>query len=127
MAEQLALTGSQVTLCTNAALAGETLQLYTRNHYVGRLHKLVVNIITHARLFGVDDDTVYLQNTLTQEAMPIEGISTVILALGHQSVDLSLPSEDDDVSIKIIHIGDCVSPRTAEEAIYEGFLAGREI
>ncbi|MEM8686135.1 MAG: FAD-dependent oxidoreductase, partial [Pseudomonadota bacterium] len=65
LAERLARAGSAVTLCVNAALAGETVQIYARNHYVGRLHKLGVEIRTHLRLFGVDEDTVYFQDTLT--------------------------------------------------------------
>jgi len=27
----------------------------------------------------------------------------------------------------VLSIGDCVAPRTAEEAVYEGFIAGREV
>ena len=84
LAERLARAGSSVTLCVNAAMAGEALQIYTRNHYVGRLHRLGVTIRTHDRLFGADDDTVYLQDTLTGEPTVLEGIDTLVLALGHQ-------------------------------------------
>lgn len=126
LAEHLASTGARVTLCTNAAMAGESLQLYTRNHYVGRLHALGVTIRTHARLFGVDDDTAYFQDTLTQEAIPVEGVETVVLALGHRAKsDLSESLTGSGMDVQ--SIGDCVAPRTAEEAIYEGYVAGREV
>jgi len=126
LAEMLTRAGSHVTLCTNAAMAGETLQLYTRNHYVGRLHSLGVSIRTHARLFGVDGDTAYFQDTLTQQPITFEKVDTVVLALGHTAED-SLANEAEAAGFAVISIGDCVAPRTAEEAIYEGFLAGREI
>jgi len=126
LGERLALSGSAVTLCTNAAMAGETLQLYTRNHYVGRLHKLGVTIRTHVRLYGVDSDTAYFQDTLTQDPVVLDDIGTVVLSLGHSAVsDLRL--ELNDVRFPVISIGDCVSPRTAEEAVYEGFMAGAKV
>lgn len=126
LAERLVTAGSNVTLCTNAAMAGETLQLYTRNHYVGRLQKLGVTIKTHARFFGIDDDTAYFQDTLTRDPIMIEGVDTVVLALGH-AANNDLGTELEELGIDIHRIGDCVSPRTAEEAVYEGFMAGRKV
>ncbi len=126
LAEMLTLSGSAVTLCTNAAMAGESLQMYTRNHYVARLHKLGVKIKTHARLFGVDHDAVYFQDTLTLDPIVIEPVDTVVLALGHQAVSMA-DKELDQQSFTVVSVGDCVSPRTAEEAIYEGFVAGSSI
>ncbi|MGI9372403.1 MAG: FAD-dependent oxidoreductase [Hyphomicrobiales bacterium] len=123
LAERLALAGSSVTLCTNAAMAGETLQMYTRNHYVGRLHKLGVTIKTHARLFGADEDSAYFQDTLTEEPIILENIDTVVLALGHRA-NTALEDKLHDLDIKITVIGDCVTPRSAEEAVYEGLQAG---
>lgn len=126
LAERLAAAGCSVTLCVNAAMAGEALQTYTRNHYVGRLHKLGVTIRTHARLFGADDDTVYVQDTLTEEPILLEGIDTLVLALGHQPED-TLDGELAALDVERLSIGDCVAPRTAEEAVYEGLQAGWRI
>lgn len=126
LAEKLAVSGCAVTLCTNAAMAGETLQIYTRNHYVGRLHRLGVTVRTHARLFGVDEDSVYFQDTLTEEPIVFDGIETVVTALGHVPED-SLESDLAILGIPYVAIGDCVVPRTAEEAVYEGLRAGWKI
>jgi hypothetical protein len=46
--------------------------------------------------------------------------------LGHQPVT-SLEKELADCSRDIHLIGDCLSPRSAEEAIYEGLMAARKI
>ena len=126
LAEQLASDGCSVTLCVNAALAGETLQLYTRNHYVGRLHKLGVKIRTHARLFGADGDTVYFQDTLSDEPIIMENIDSLVLSMGHQADD-SLESELSDLDLELHIIGDAVVPRTAEEAVFEGLELGWKI
>ncbi len=126
LAERLATAGCSVTLCVNAALAGEALQLYTRNHYVGRLHRLGVTIRTHARLFGTDDETVYFQDTLTGEPILLEGIATLVLALGHRARD-TLERELTGHDLETRTVGDCLAPRTAEEAVYEGLQAGWSI
>jgi len=126
VAEKLAREGCDVTLCTNAALAGETLQLYTRNHTIGRLHELGVNIQTHARFYGFDDGAAYFQNTLTQAPIPFDGVDTLVLSLGHQS-DNTLEEQVMSTGIRYYPLGDCVSPRTAEEAVYEGLLTGIKI
>lgn len=126
LAERLARAGCDVTLCTNAALAGESLQIYTRNHYVGRLHKLGVTIRTHARLFGADEDSVYFQDTLSDEPIVLEQVETLVLALGHQSRN-SLEQELSGLDVALHSIGDCVTPRTAEEAVFEGLEAGWKI
>lgn len=126
LAEMLARDGCRVRLAVNAALAGESLQIYTRNHYVGRLHRLGVEIITHARLYGSDPGCVYLQDTLTDEAIVIEDVDTLVLSLGQQSCN-ELEQELQQAGIEASVIGDCLLPRTAEEAVYEGMLAGRGI
>ena len=126
LAEHLATNGCAVTLCTNAAMAGETLQLYTRNHYVGRLHRLGVKIRTHARLFGADEDTAYFLDTLTGEAIQLENMDTLVLSLGHVAND-TLESELAGLACPVTVIGDSLTPRTAEEAVYEGLVAGTNI
>ena len=126
LAERLALAGSSVTLCVNAAMVGEVLQLYTRNHYLARLHRLGVRIKTHARLFGADNDTVYFQDTLTDEAMVLDNTDTLVLALGHQA-EVGLVDDLEGLNLELLTIGDCVAPRSAEEAVYEGLVAGQKI
>ncbi|MDA9009075.1 FAD-dependent oxidoreductase [Alphaproteobacteria bacterium] len=126
LAEQLASDGCSVTLCVNAALAGETLQLYTRNHYVGRLHKLGVKIRTHARLFGADGDTVYFQDTLSDEPIIMDNVDSLVLSMGHQADD-TLENELSDLDLEVHIIGDAVVPRTAEEAVFEGLELGWKI
>jgi hypothetical protein len=107
-------------------MAGETIENYTRNHYLGRLHNLNVKIHTHARLFGTDYPIVYFQDTLTDEPIVIDEIDTLVLSLGH-SADQTLERELAGSNIELHSIGDCVAPRTAEEAVYEGLQIGWSI
>ena len=125
LAERLAREGHRVTLAVNAAMVGESLQIYTRNHYVGRLYRLGVDMLTHARLFGSDSGSVYLQNTLTSEPIVLEADS-LVLSLGQQA-DNSLQRALVAAGTECRLVGDGLLPRTAEEAVYEGWKAGSEV
>jgi len=122
LAEMLATSGRRVRLVVNGAMAGETLQLYVRNHYLGRLRRLGVEIETNARLFGVDADCAYFQDTLTDEAIIKEEVDTLVLSLGHTPHD-ALGTALEEAGMPFTRIGDCLAPRTAEEAVLEGLQA----
>ena len=122
VAEKLALQGCNVILAVNGLHAGEMLQLYVRDSTAGRLHNLEVKILPYARLFGCDDDTVYLQHSITDAAMVLEHIDTLVLSHRHQRVDY-LIDELEGIA-PIYSIGDCLAPRTAEEAVLDGLRVG---
>lgn len=122
IAERLVRDGHAVHLAVNGTHAGESLPLYVRDHLAGELHRLGITITPYARLYGVDDSTVYLQHTASGEPMLVENIDTLVLCQGHQPVD-ELADEIADLA-EVRRIGDCLAPRTAEEAIYEGLKAG---
>ena len=126
LAEMLAADGCRVRLCVNGQLAGEALQLYTRNHYLARLHRLGVEIRTHLRLFGVDAETAYFQDTLTDEAVVLEDCDTLALALGHRSCR-DLEEALSDYAGELYAIGDGLAPRSAEEAVFEGLDVGTKL
>ena len=126
LAEKLAREGSHVRLCVDGIHAGQNLQMYLRDYWVGELHKLRVEIIPYARLFGADGDTVYFLHSTSGEPIICEGVDTLVMAQGHQPVTL-LEEELADCSADIHLIGDCLSPRSAEEAIYEGLMAARKL
>jgi len=126
IAEKLAKAGCDVSLYTNAAMTGESLQIYTRNHYVGRLYKLGVRMVVHARLFGADSGSVFFQNSITDEPMIVDDVDTLVYSMGVRPVD-SLARTLTDNGINFTAIGDCVVPRSAEEAIYEAYTTAYEI
>jgi len=118
IAERLMRAGHQVQLAVNGTHCGENLPLYVRDQLAGELHRLGIPIIPYARLYGCDDTTVYLQHTASGEPMLLENVDTLVLCQGHQPVD-TLGAELQGL-VPFDRIGDCLAPRTAEEAIYEG-------
>ena len=84
VAEKLARDGCRVRLAINGYVPGQRIQQYVRDQWNGTLHKLGVEVIPYARLFGADGETVYLQHTSSGEPIICEGVDTVVLALGHE-------------------------------------------
>jgi len=126
VAEKLALEGSSVRLCIDGETLGQNLQLYLRTHWAGVLHKLGVQLIPYARLFGADGDTVYFHHNASGEPIICEGVDTLVIAQGHKQ-NTTLEEEIRDLGLETHLIGDCLSPRSAEEAVYEGLIAARKV
>jgi 2,4-dienoyl-CoA reductase-like NADH-dependent reductase (Old Yellow Enzyme family) len=123
MAERLARAGCRVRLAVNGYVPGQMIQQYVRDQWNGTLHKLGVEVIPYARLYGVDGDTAYLQHAASGEPIICEGVDTVVLALGHEQ-ESALAEELAGWAGELHRIGDCVAPRTAEEAVLEGLKSG---
>jgi 2,4-dienoyl-CoA reductase-like NADH-dependent reductase (Old Yellow Enzyme family) len=126
LAEKLAREGSHVRLCVDGEMAGQNLQKYLRWHWAGELHKLGIEVVPYARLFGADGDTVYFQHTTSGDAIICENMNTLVIAQGHQPV-VTLERELAETGIEFHLVGDCLSPRSAEEAVYEGLMAARSV
>ncbi|NWE46275.1 oxidoreductase [Pseudomonas gingeri] len=125
IAERLVRAGHQVRLAVNGTHCGENLPLYVRDQLAGELHRLGIAITPYARLYGCDDSTVYLQHTASGEPMLFEDVDTLVLCQGHQPVD-TLGDQLQGL-VEFRRIGDCLAPRTVEEAIYEGLKVAWEI
>lgn len=128
LAEMLARDGCRVRLCVNGMMPGQTIQQYVRDPWLGAMHKLGVEVIPLVRLMGVDSDTVYFNHILSGEPLLCEGVDTLVTSLGHQSVNaLEMELEASDYSGGLMALGDCVCPRTAEEAVLEGMQVGTAV
>jgi 2,4-dienoyl-CoA reductase-like NADH-dependent reductase (Old Yellow Enzyme family) len=126
LAESLARNGCRVRLCCNGYMPGQTIQQYVRDAWLGVMQKLGVEIIPMVRLHAADEDTAYFQHTTNGEPVLCENMDTLIVSMGHEPErDLETALEGWDGDIRII--GDCLSPRTAEEAVLEGLRAGASL
>ena len=122
VAQLLRRRGHAVTLAVLSVSPGENLQQYLRDRQIVELAREHVDVVTLARLFGVDDDTAYLQHVLTEEPILVGGLSGVVTA-GWRRARRSLVDEVRARGTPHVAIGDCAAPRTVEEAVYEGLEA----
>lgn len=119
VAEHLAEQGCHVRLAVNGLHAGERLQSYVRDCNSARLHGLGVEVLPYSRLYGRDEDNVYLQHTASGEAVILEGVDTLVLAQGH-TPNTELEEVLEGFAGEVVAIGDCQMARTCEEAVLEG-------
>jgi 2,4-dienoyl-CoA reductase-like NADH-dependent reductase (Old Yellow Enzyme family)/thioredoxin reductase len=122
IARLLAAQGHRVTLCVNGYAAGETLQQYVRDAMLAALQRERITVLPLVRLYGVDDDTVYLQHVLSEESIELGSVASLVLACGHESSS-ELLNDLSNFSCEVVAVGDCLSPRTVEEAVLEGLVA----
>lgn len=119
IAELLVKQGFDVSIAINGLCLGETLPLYVRDELTATAQRLGIKLLSNARLYGYDNGTVYLQHNTSAEALELEGIDTIIACDGQIALD-ELGDAIEDLGMTLHRIGDCNTPRTAEEAMYEG-------
>jgi len=123
LAEMLVKDGSLVELALNGTNPGAMLPLYVRDNIAAELHKLQVRVTPYARVYGTDSRTIYMQHTASGEPIIFEDMDMLILCLGHRPVD-GLKRDLKGLGIEVHMVGDCLAPRTAEEAVYDGLKIG---
>ncbi|MGE5132481.1 MAG: FAD-dependent oxidoreductase, partial [Gemmatimonadota bacterium] len=124
-ARLLAERGHKVTLAVSGYAAGERLQQYVRDAGLVALHRGKITVVPLVRPYGADGDTVYLQHVLTGEPVVLSGISATVLACGHQASS-ALLTELEERGVPAVGAGDCLAPRTVEEAVLEGLTVASQ-
>ena len=122
----LAERGHRVTLALDGYMAGQRVQQYVRDVGQAALHRAGVRVLPTVRVYGADADTVYLEHTLSGEPVIVEDVAALVLAQGHEPED-ALVCELEGYAGEVRAIGDCLAPRTVEEAVLEGLIVATEI
>jgi 2,4-dienoyl-CoA reductase-like NADH-dependent reductase (Old Yellow Enzyme family) len=123
----LAQRGRKVTLGVTGYHAGQRLQQYVRDEMIAEASRFGVSILPLVRIMGVDADSAYFQHVLTDEPVVVDEVAALVLAQGHESVDALLRELEDAGGVEVHGVGDCLAPRTVEEAVLEGLRVGSGI
>jgi 2,4-dienoyl-CoA reductase-like NADH-dependent reductase (Old Yellow Enzyme family) len=129
LAELAAGRGHKVTLGVDGYMPGQRIQQYVRDAMTAAVTRAGVQVLPLVRPFGYDGSAVFFQHVLTGEAVIVEDVAGLILAQGHDPVDgllteLSAPGAFDG---EVHGIGDCLAPRTVEEAVLDGLRVASAI
>jgi pyruvate/2-oxoglutarate dehydrogenase complex dihydrolipoamide dehydrogenase (E3) component len=126
VAEKLAKEGCYVRLAVNGFVAGEHIQSIVRDAWIAKLHRLGVEITPFARLFGSVERSVFFQHITSHEPIVFEDVGTLVIAHGYNS-NSSLADSLVNCGSQVIRIGDCLQPRSVEEAVFDGLKVATEI
>ncbi len=124
VALHLAEQGCEVVIVEMMPKIGATLESMTRKVLMSKLKEHNVKLLTETKLVKVQDDGVIVTNEKEGEYfIPAE---CVVMAIGTKSNN-GLYEKIKDMVPEIHRIGDCLRPRSAKAAIFEGAVLGRSI
>lgn len=122
----LAEKGHKVSLVSSRLYIGEAVHQYLRNQYLEKLYKLGVELRPHYDFGGIHNDQIVIRNLFTYEKEMLSEWDNVVLSLGRVP-NTELFEQVKDLAPVVKQIGDCLAPRTIEEATYEGTMAALNI
>ena len=110
-----------VTIVEQLPKIAEQMESMTRKVLLKQLRERNVRIMAGCRLSRIEDHGVYVTDADGKETF-VEA-EAVVIAIGNRP-DNTLYEEIQSLGIEIRRIGDCLEPRSAKTAIYEGAVAG---
>jgi dimethylglycine catabolism A len=124
--EQLAKNGLEVTVFTAVAGFAWRTTIYSSLATRARLRELKVRIATLRAVKGFAGGELAVEDTSTGEIARLEGFDSLVVAQCNAAEDrLLMPLRAAGLEVKAV--GDCLTPRTALEAVYEGHAAARAL
>ena len=124
----LAEKGHRVILVSTDSTVGNGLKRSSSNFILRKtLANLGVRSITDSVVSAWNTDSATIYNMLTGQDENIAADTLVLATVNESMTELEHSCKSLSSSIDIHSIGDCVAPRTAVMAIYEGRKLGREL
>lgn len=120
VALHLAESGSMVTIVEMLSKVGNGLESITRKVLLNKLRQSNVLFMTGSILERIEDNGIIVRNKDGEVFLSAE---RVILTIGNRP-DTRLYEKIKDMGYELYQIGDCLEPRSAKTAIYEGTVLG---
>jgi pyruvate/2-oxoglutarate dehydrogenase complex dihydrolipoamide dehydrogenase (E3) component len=124
VALHLAQNGCAAIIVEMLPKIGTNLESITRKVLLKELHENEVTIMTECRLLRIEERGVTLVDKDGQEKT-LE-VDCVVIAVGTRP-DVGLFDRVKSLGYEVHRIGDCLEPRSAKAAIFEGAVLGRSI
>jgi len=126
VAEHLADLGKRVTLITGGVGYGGRITIYSMLAVRQRFREKKIRVFPLRSPRAVEGRTLLLEDLSTGDADRLDDVDAIVAAAGGVAED-RLYAELRGHVADLRLVGDCVAPRTALEAIYEGHAAGRAL
>ncbi len=127
VAELLAESGREVEFLTGGLYAGGDLGLtLDLEMWSSRSRKLGITLTPNVYIQEIGPDYVQAANNYSGKSHRVEKVDTVVLALPNVAAD-SLYFELKGKVKELHRVGDCLAPRRAQAAVFDGTRIGREL
>ena len=126
VSEVLLDLGNRVEMATTAPYAGANLQPLVWRVLYERLLNKGLRESPFTQVVGLGEGSVTLRHTVTGREETREGVDAVVIADSRRSVDGLYRALKGRVP-NLHAVGDCLAPRTVEQAMQEGHRAGRGV
>ena len=126
VAEFLADRSKKVEIITTKPYVGMEIEGMKWRLLFERLLEKGVVMTPFTGIKEIREDSVVVYNTITDQEREIEGVGTVVFAVGGVAENGLYRSLKGRVK-ELYAIGDCVAPREVEQAVYEGHKVGRAL
>ena len=124
VAHYLAEKGCPVTLVEQLPSIARQLETVTRKVLLSKMKERHIQVITRHKLVRISDKGVFI-SIGDEEEIFLEA-DVVVISVGTKP-DNSLSATIKSLGVEFYQIGDCLEPRSAKAAIYEGAVIGRAI
>jgi hypothetical protein len=125
-AEILVAQDKRVEIITPMLFIGQDIDLISVAPVHEHLLEKGVALTPQRALIGIDGNTVTLLNVFSHQPEDRKGIDTVVLSTPARANDELYFALKGKVA-ELYRVGDCLSPRKVDAAIYEGEMAGRKL
>lgn len=125
-AEHLADLGKRVTLITAGMGYGARITIYSMLAVRHRFREKKIRVMALRAVRAAEGRSLLLEDVSTGELERLDDVDAVVAAVGGVAQDALSHALRGRVP-ELRMIGDCVAPRTALEAIYEGHAVGRAL
>ena len=125
-AELLLSQGKRVEVISRLFYPGQDIGMTSIVPLYARLFARGVVLTPHTELRAIEGSTVVVANVYSGQERRIEGVDTIVLAMGSRSTDHLCRALKGKVR-GLYAVGDCVAPRGVHHAILEGTRAARAI
>jgi 2,4-dienoyl-CoA reductase (NADPH2) len=127
VAEWLAESGRKVEFLTGGLYAGGDLGLtLDLEMWTSRVRKLGIKLTPNVYIQEIGANYVQAANNYSGQPYRVENVDNVVLALPNIACD-TLYHELKGKVKELHRVGDCITPRRAQAAIYDGTRIGREL
>jgi len=124
VALHLAESGCPVTIVEKLMRIGARIESVTRKLILERLEEYAVGMMTGAEVLAIQGNGVLVQNRGSGEHFVDAGQVVVVTGMRPEN---GLREGIREMEIPVYQVGDCLEPRSAKAAIYEGAVIGRTI